>query len=179
MLYVLSYVAGDKLITHNDQEIVKVGFTDNWDTRQNSYRYALPLPVKVFAKVDGSRDDEQRFHSFLSPHKASGEWYYKTKQFKNDLSFLFDRRDLLWGVDADSPLFIDHPLTTTFISWLSLVKNGKNLFLSETSLSQDQIGFIVSNLETPESEVSLFLSKHDIGYRLSRDNDLSFYSKEN
>tara|TARA_B100001059_G_scaffold236690_1_gene289094 strand:+ start:2570 stop:3190 length:621 start_codon:yes stop_codon:yes gene_type:complete len=89
MLYLLSYVAGEKLITHNDQEIVKVGFSDTWNTRLQAYKSKLPLPVRVYGTTDGTYTEEQEIHRSLTPHRASGEWYYYTEDLMGSLSSIF------------------------------------------------------------------------------------------
>lgn len=103
MLYVLSYVAGEKLITHNDQEIVKVGFTDNWNNRISQYRgcYHLPSigyvnadkPLSVFSKVQGTMEQETLIHQCLKSHRAFDghicEWYNLTDKLKQEVEYLF------------------------------------------------------------------------------------------
>ena len=144
MLYTLSYVQGESLIQHNDQEIIKVGFSSSWDRRLQDYKSKLPLPVRVFGVTEGTRDDERELHLALTSYRASGEWYYYTEDLMDTLQDTFriepyevarSRKKIGTAIKATKPSgprkARKNSTVDQFIHWIDFMKPGETYFLAD------------------------------------------------
>lgn len=142
MLYLLSYVAGDELITYENKQIIKLGYSSDFESRLKRYRNSLPLPIRVFSTADGEMSIEQKLHESLEDHRADGEWYYYTPSFLEELSFVFDlnpydveRKKKSFRTDAPTPeekrMRFENSLPGRFISWISKMKRGEVYCLTD------------------------------------------------
>lgn len=71
------------VIRAGDSELVKIGFTKSGSSlkrRLQSLRTACPLPLRLEAKMNGSKLKEKCIHSFCINRHESGEWFRLNKE---------------------------------------------------------------------------------------------------
>lgn len=86
----------------NDRKAVKVGFTDDFDTRKTQYYHHNPLGEMILTR-DGDELDELRLHLRLVDFKVEflDEWFYNepevynifTEDYKKIDEWLWENRD--------------------------------------------------------------------------------------
>ena len=190
MLYVLSYVQGESLIQHNDQEIIKVGFSSSWTTRLQAYKTGLPLPVRVFGTTDGDRDDESKLHRSLSAHRASGEWYYYTDELISALGETFvlepyevhrRRKDIGTGWKPKPNKSVKITVPDRFVKWLDDMKPGEVYDLKDfqKTLTKKEAGALRTSFSTPTSLSYRYLETNGIVKESRGCAGTRFYYKEN
>lgn len=77
MIYVLKSSGYDE--NENLVNLIKIGYTDNWDKRLTQYKIHNPTIKTLYLYDDGNEDDEKFLHSYFSEYKLSDygrEWFY-------------------------------------------------------------------------------------------------------
>ena len=87
-------------------EYVKIGYTNRIKPRLSTLQISCPVKLEVIGLIEGSREDERKYHNIFKPAGSSGEWFEYNKELQIFVEGLSD--DLLWrygfGKDAFTPI---------------------------------------------------------------------------
>lgn len=70
-----------------DDNLVKIGFSDNVKKRFNDIRVSIPYKIYPMLVINGGRKDEKILHDKFKPNAMRGEWFtlsHEIKQFISD-----------------------------------------------------------------------------------------------
>jgi DNA-binding XRE family transcriptional regulator len=79
-------------IKHTD--FVKIGYTNNIYRRLSELQVSCPEKLKLLGLVEGTFEDEKKYHKQFNEFYSHGEWFYYSKELNDCISML--NKDLMW-----------------------------------------------------------------------------------
>jgi len=87
-------------------EYVKIGYTNRIKPRLSTLQISCPVKLEVIGLIEGSREDERKYHNMFKLAGSNGEWFEYNKELQIFVEGLSD--DLLWrygfGKDSFTPI---------------------------------------------------------------------------
>lgn len=72
---------------------VKVGFSNDPDTRLSKHYGGGPYPVEVLGIWEGTLGDEKEFHNRHAEQRLHGEWFNPSRELMNEVRACIDATD--------------------------------------------------------------------------------------
>lgn len=83
------FVAPEALLHRSDDSLVKIGFTNGHPRfRLRNLQCGSPLPLVLWAYVEGGTALERAFHEAFADLRAHGEWFYVADKLRDFLAYL-------------------------------------------------------------------------------------------
>lgn len=67
---------------------MKIGSTKNLTDRLSAYFTHNPIPVQLVLSARGGQVAEQAIHAYLKAHRHRGEWFHRTPEVEDFVSWL-------------------------------------------------------------------------------------------
>lgn len=76
-----------------NNELVKIGFTDNIQQRVSDFEGSLPFKFQIFAVIEGDEAKEQFLHNFFRKFHVEREWFKLSDEIK-DFILITEKLDI-------------------------------------------------------------------------------------
>jgi hypothetical protein len=63
-------------------DLVKIGFSDNPESRLTGLQTGCPVPLEILAKLRGRQSMERALHAAFADERRHGEWFYQTPRLR-------------------------------------------------------------------------------------------------
>lgn len=124
---------------------VKIGFTTNMAQRMRDLSVGSPVPLTLYGLIDGTKDDEKRWHNTWDHLRSHGEWFFVTKELKREIGRACGRKSsCVVGMRKSAWIFQDRKQLSKLgpddcpwsVGWYDAEGNRKSKTIGSKSLAR-------------------------------------------